>query len=108
MTTEHLRRARRQERRIADENGGRVTPQSGAGWSVKNDVRTPTESWEAKTTTAAQFPLKAADLNTAWEHATVDRRRMVFEVEFAGFAGLQRWVVLARDDYVELRDRAGA
>lgn len=101
MRGSHLRRSQKQERRIAAENGGTVNPQSGAGWIRKNDVRTASESWEAKTTTKQQFTLKVNDLITAWLLATVDRRRMVFEIEFPG----SRWVVLQADDYRELRDR---
>lgn len=101
---DNLRRSRRQEQRIADENGGQRTPQSGAGWRVKNDVRTGTESWELKTTTYAQFTLKEEDIFAAWTHAVQDRRRMVFGIEFGSG---RRVVVLDHDDYIELRDRAG-
>jgi hypothetical protein len=101
---DRLRRSRRQERRVAAENGGRVTPQSGAGWYAKNDVRTPTESWECKTTRARQFILKLDELRRAWSQAVVDNRTMVWEIEF----GDERYVVLQKDDYIELRDRAGA
>lgn len=97
---DRLRRSRRQERRIAAENGGTVNSQSGAGWLRKNDVRTPTESWEAKTTRGKQFILKLEDLRRAWQQAVVDGRRMVWEIEF----GDERYVILAKDDYTELRD----
>jgi hypothetical protein len=74
---------------------------SGAGWTWKNDVRTPTESWELKTTTRMQFALKAAELAKAWAHAVIDCRRMVFGIEFGNG---KRYVVLEHDDYTGLRD----
>ena len=100
---DRLRRSRRQERRIAEENGGQVTPGSGNGWRVKNDVRTPTESWECKTTNKAQFTLKLAELRKAWIGAVLDHRRMVFAIEFG--EGGEEYVVLKSTDYIELRDR---
>lgn len=77
-----------------------MTPQSGAGWVKKNDVRTPTESVECKTTKAASYSLKYADLQKAEKTALLDSRRMVFGIQFEGRGS---YVVLSMDDYLELR-----
>jgi hypothetical protein len=98
------KRSQRQESRIAEESGGQPTLMSGASWFQKNDVRTPTESWEAKTTRGRQFILKLEELRRAWTQSVVDNRRMVWEIEF----GDERYVVLNKDDYIELRDWAGS
>ena len=90
------------ERNTAARYNGRTTPQSGAGWVAKNDVRTFTESIECKTTKAASFSLKVSELKKADKTALLDGRRMVFEIQFEGRG---KYVVLNEEDYLELRDK---
>lgn len=97
---------RQQEKDTAARYAGRVTPGSGNGWVAKNDIRTETESIECKTTAAASYTLKYMDLWKAYKTALMDGRRMVFEIQFEKRG---RFVILAEDDYMELRDKhAGA
>jgi hypothetical protein len=106
---ERIRRSRRQERRGAGIFGGTVNAGSGNG-ARKNDVRTPTESIEFKSTKAASYSLKLADLGAAWVHALNDNRRMLFGIEFASRdRGIvpTRYIVMTEDDYLELRGDDG-
>ena len=97
-----MKRFSLQERNTAQRLQGQVTPQSGAGWVRKNDVRTLTESVECKTTSSDGYRLTWKTLKKASDTALLDGRRMVFEIEFQGHG---RYVVLNADDYEELRDK---
>jgi hypothetical protein len=105
---ERIRRSRKQENDGAKRFGGRVTPRSGAGDICKNDMRTETESVEFKTTEAKGYRLTHADLLTAWVHATIDSRKMIFGVEFQPNAltrqGPTRYVILPEDDYLGMKE----
>lgn len=57
---------------------------------------------ECKTTKAASYSIKYADLAKAERTALLDSRRMVFEIQFEGRG---KYVVLSMDDYMELRDK---
>lgn len=95
-----MRAYAQQEKNTALRLQGRVTPQSGAGWVAKNDVRTPTESVECKTTSSDGYRLTWKALKKASDAALLDGRRMLFEIEFQGHG---KYVVLTSDDYEELR-----
>lgn len=106
---ERIRRSRKQERRGAKMFGGTVNAGSGNG-ARKNDVRTPTESIEFKSTRAASYSIKLADLGASWIHAINDSRRMLFGIEFAARErGIipTRYVVMTEADYLELRGDDG-
>ena len=51
------RRSTTQEKKVAKEIGGRVTPASGALWGIKADVRNSRFLVECKTTEKSQYPL---------------------------------------------------
>lgn len=99
----HLRRSRMQERRGATRYGGRIMPGSGNGWFKKNDVRTPTESIEFKTTTADSYRLNAAELYRAYENAMLDGKTMLFIIDFAERGAT--YVTMDETDYRNMRDR---
>lgn len=110
---EPQRRARRQERKGAERFGGVVNAASGNHGSLdflnglhQNDVRTDEESIEFKTTQAASYSLKLADLRAAGRHALLDDRRMLFGIEFCppGTMHGARYVVLEESDYLEMRN----
>lgn len=107
---EKIRRSRKQERDGAKRYGGTVNSQSGAGDIRKNDVRTPTESIEFKSTLAASYSLKRDDLATAWQYAIVDSRSMIFGIEFANRfqrvvpAAPRRYIVMPEDDYLGMKE----
>jgi hypothetical protein len=105
MRNKDQRRSRLQELRAANLYGGRTTPGSGNGWVKKGDVRTVTELFELKTTTKASYPLKASELKEHWDHALIDGRTPVFEIEYAN-AGVT-CVILDKDDYLALRNASG-
>lgn len=103
MVNERLKASRAQEKRLAASFGGRRTPGSGNQWHTKNDVRTPTMSFEAKTTTKGQYTLKARELEEGEKHALVDGRDFVFVIEMNG----REWVVLSMEDFELLKQEAG-
>lgn len=97
------RLARKQENLTAEKHGGQVTPASGSGRTVKNDVRNHEWSIEVKSTSALSYSLKAETLVLAEKHALVDGRRMALVVAFVGrmLARPRRYVVTTEDDFLE-------
>lgn len=79
-----IRASRKQERRVAEDMGGRTTPGSGSKWFVKNDVLAPGWSVECKTTTGTSYSLKLKDLKTAEKNALLDNRQMAFVIAMDG------------------------
>lgn len=105
MTLSSRKRSQQQEKAAARRFGGTVNAASGALPVRKNDVRTPTESIELKTTKAKSFTLKYTDLVTAWMHAVRDSRTVLFGIQFENDSiGPKRWVVMTEDDYLAMRD----
>lgn len=95
--------SRKQEEAAATRYGGRRTPGSGNQWDRKNDVRTPTISFELKTTTAKQYTLKASELEEGEKHALRDGRDFVFGIEMQG----RTWMVISQEDFDLLLEEAG-
>lgn len=94
-----LRRSRKQEAKIAERLGGRTTPRSGAGWAVKNDVKTNDLSVEIKYTDKKSYSLKHDDLKKAERHALNDSgREFAFVVGFGRRLGHGSMVI--DDEYV--------
>jgi hypothetical protein len=92
-----VRASRTQEKRVAKDLGGRVTPGSGNGWAVKNDVRNDTWSIECKTTTTKGFRLTGAALQLAERQAILDGREMAFITEIEG----RMWVTISYAAFLE-------
>jgi hypothetical protein len=102
MTSEHLSRSRKQEQRGARLYNGTVNVGSG-NKSRKNDVRSDDWSIEFKTTTAASYGLKLADLALAESQALREHRRVIFGIDFVGREMgskrvTSRYAVLTEDD----------
>lgn len=97
MITKDQKRSKLQEIRASREYGGRLTPGSGNGWVKKGDLRTDNEMFEFKTTNKETYPLSASELMRLRDHALLDNRMPVFEVEFA--ARGVTCVVLMKDDF---------
>jgi hypothetical protein len=93
-----IKNSRSQERRVAEDVGGRVTPGSGNQWHSKNDVIAPGWSIECKTTEKESFRLTAEALRLAHRNALVDQREMAFVVEIQGSS----WVVLPYATFLSL------
>lgn len=109
---DRIKRSRKQEAEGAKRWGGRVNSGSGNGEKFKSDVRTDGDLIEFKGTTAASYKLTRADLATAWRHAVLEDRQMVFGIEFFDpptnlpYPGTpRRYVVAPEDDYLALKDR---
>lgn len=100
------RLARYQETEAARSYGGQLVGQSGSGDS-KGDVITATELIECKHTERKSFSLRLTDLLRAARHSILADRRMVFEIEFTQPDGMHpvKFVVLNKDEYIELRAR---
>ena len=96
--------SQRQERALAREVLGSVNAGSGNGWVRKGDVRSDKELWECKITSAKSYSLKYEELRKVFEQAIVDGRIPIFMVEFMKQG--ESFVVLTKDDYMELRERA--
>lgn len=96
--------ARKAERTTAERHGGRVTPASGSGSTVKNDVRNDDWSFEVKSTSNLSYSLKADSLIVAENNALSDGRRMAFIVEFARTFPIptKRYVIISEDDFREI------
>lgn len=93
-----MRASHKQERRVAKDHAGRVTPGSGNGWAVKNDVRNRTWSFECKTTTKGSYRLTADALALAERHALLDGREMAFVTEIEG----RMWVTISYEKFTAL------
>jgi hypothetical protein len=99
---EHLKRSRLQERRGASKIGGNTTPGSGNQWHSKNDVKTPDESVELKTTTKDSYRLMPEEIHKVVTNALLDGNRLGWlEIEFANRGTTV--VVLDADDFYALR-----
>lgn len=96
--------SQRQERLLANRLGGTVNSGSGNGWIRKGDVRTEEELFELKITSAKSYSLKDAELEKNYNQALIDGRIPIFLVEFK-ISG-NSWVIMSKDDYITLRERA--
>jgi hypothetical protein len=99
------RLARKQENLTAEKHGGQVTPGSGSGQTVKNDVRNVKWSIEVKSTANMSYSLRRDVLLQAEGNALADGRRMALVVAFVakpgGYTRAQRYVVTTEDDFLE-------
>lgn len=106
MKTKIQKRSMLQERRIAEDVGGREQPGSGSSWSAKGDVRKMGElRVEAKTTSAKTFILKLRDILKIRDEAlSGGMEDWAMQVEFQGELGRNRKVaVIDWDRFLELR-----
>ena len=85
----------KQEKRGAKKYGGRTTPGSGNTPWAKNDMRTETESWEYKVTSAKSYALKDSELCDAESNALLDGRDFRFGLQMCG----RHWVLMSEEDY---------
>lgn len=102
---ERIKASRKQEKDAAKRFGGRVNSGSGNGEKFKADVRTDDELMELKTTSRASYSLKAAELSTIWQQATLDDREPIFGIEFQNMPGHapKDWVLMPLDSFQALR-----
>ena len=98
MKTDGQKRSQQHEKRLAAKFGGRVTPASGAFWSQKGDVKTPTMLIEHKFTGKKSFTLTAAVLEKIFTEAVLTNRMPVLGVSLND----RNYVVLSEDDFYEM------
>jgi Holliday junction resolvase len=90
--------SQRQEKDIASKSGGRRTPQSGAGWAIKNDVRCEELLIECKTTVGdKQITIKAVDLEGVVSNALKTGRQGILTFRLHG----RDYVVEEWDDWFD-------
>jgi hypothetical protein len=76
--------SRAQEASVAADNDGRITPGSGNGWRIKNDVRSREFSFECKFTSKDYYSLKLKELQVAERYAVMDGKMMAFVTDITG------------------------
>lgn len=89
-----MRASRAQEKRGADQHGGRVQPGSGSGRYQQGDVKTGLELIEYKRTDAQSIIVKAVDLVAIRDKALVANREPLFGIEVGG----RDYLIAARED----------
>jgi hypothetical protein len=102
------RLGRKEEERTARLHGGRATPASGSGQTVKNDVRNTEWSFEVKSTSQQGYRLSRDALTVAEKNALADGRRMAFVISFLRNPGMKngnRYVLMTEDDFLEREHR---
>lgn len=77
-------RSVKQERRIAQDLGGRTTPASGARWGARRDVKSDAWLVEAKTTGQPQYRVDDRDLLFLRQQSYRTGRTPAYVVEFQG------------------------
>lgn len=76
--------SKKQEKRIADDLGGRVQPASGSRWGYKRDVRTPEFLVEAKISDSKSVSVVARDLRFLKQQAYQMGKNPAYVVEVRG------------------------
>lgn len=99
------RRSVLQERRIAEEDGGRVQPGSGAPQFYKSDAVTGLENrYEAKTTAKKSFILKEAVIEKIRNEALIGGQEgWAMQIEFQGQFTHKRVAVIDWDRFMMLK-----
>jgi hypothetical protein len=105
------RLARKAERKTAELHQGRVTPGSGSGRAIKNDVRNDEWSFEVKSTSHKTYPFSRETLQQAEKNAMSDGRRMALVVEFVNPPGeyhqglhTGRYITTTEHGFIERED----
>jgi len=103
------RQSRRQERRAAEDLGGRTTPASGATPHIKGDVQAPGLKVECKTTSGLSYSLKRKELEKIqMEALTEGVQDWAMQVEYHLSPGFnRRYAVIDWLTYLDLRERSG-
>lgn len=96
------KKSQKQEKTVAKNLNGRVTPASGALWGAKGDVRTDIFLIECKTTDKSSYSLKASIWNKICDEAVADGLRlplMIISVAGNEFAVIEAALL---EDYPQL------
>lgn len=97
-----------QERRAAEDLGGRVQPGSGAPAFYKGDVRKAHDvRVECKTTSAKSFGLKLVELEKIKAEALMGGdESWAMQVEFQTATAGKKFAIIDWQEYLDLRERA--
>lgn len=98
MKSEGQKQSQQHEKRLATKFGGKVTPASGAFWSQKGDVKTPTMLIEHKFTGNKFFTLTSAVLEKIFAEAVLTDRMPVLGISMNS----KNYIVLSEDDFYEM------
>lgn len=103
------RKSQLQERRAAEDLGGRVQPGSGAPAFYKGDVRVPGESRvECKTTSMGSYRLELKTIEKIKAEALLGgAEAWALQIEFQGNTN-KRFAVIDWDEYVALKRQGGS
>lgn len=95
-----------QERKAAEDVGGRVQPGSGAPEFYKGDVRKRGDlRLECKTTGSKSYNLKLSDLEKVKAEAVMGGAEgWAFQVEFQGATSHKRFAIIDWQEYLDLRE----
>jgi hypothetical protein len=92
-----------QERRTAEDVGGREQPASGATQFYKGDVRARDILVENKTTSSKQYGLKLRELEKIKSEALMaNAREWAFQIDFQTMTGNKRFVVIDWERLLQL------
>lgn len=98
MKSDGQKLSQQQEKDIAKKADARRTPQSGAGWAIKNDVRRDDLLIECKTVVGkTQITLKAVDLEGVVSNALKTGRQGILTFRLRG----RDYVVEEWDDWFD-------
>jgi hypothetical protein len=101
LKSEGQKQSQKHEKRLAKAIGGQTTAASGAFWSRKGDVRSPTLLIEHKWTGKKTKTISSAELKKITNEAIMDGRLPVFGIHLDG----EDYVVLLETDFLELWDK---
>ena len=90
------------ERRVVKRRGGRLTPGSGSGWRLPNDVREDKVIWEMKQTANRQITVKLDDWDKVRSTALLSGRMPAMHLSLGTGSKVRRLVVISEDDFDEL------
>ena len=89
----------KQEKRIATELGGRLTPASGAG-PIKGDVQTDDYIIEAKTTTKKSYAVTTTTLKKLEQQSHLQSKKPALFIQFEESPLMNsEWVLIPREDF---------
>jgi hypothetical protein len=96
----NIEKSRKQEKRVADQVGGKVTPGSGNQWHTKGDVQSASLQVENKRTDTGRYTLKAQELRRYRILAAKAGRRFVMQVDLSEDSR-DHYVLIPASDFEE-------
>jgi hypothetical protein len=98
LKSEGQKQSQKHEKRLAKAVGGQTTAASGAFWSRKGDVRSPTLLIEHKWTGKKTKTISSAELKKITNEAIMDGRLPIFGIHLDG----EDYVILLETDFLEI------